>query len=259
MLTLNCSLILVPWAPITQASSALASRVCPKACLGPVTPAWLQGLLGSHPFHGQGLRPRGTGSLPFLSLFGSWLLPDLIALFALHVSYAPVNMQHAEGSQSRPHREPLLAQLWNQHSLRPHLAPLHLSSFLWAIARMPGPPDGQNGGLCVNRSDGVRVWGAPGSFGRQGPQSPSTIPTPSINAALQYSWIEIHVFKSLLVLLYCNSFCDRQPPPSLVKLNVHFFFKNVKSQHFSILPFSSFISETRVHISFKTWPQIECL
>ena len=89
---------------------------------------------------------------------------------------------------------------------------------------MPGPPDSQNGGLCVNRSDGVRVWGAPGSFGRQGPQSPSTIPTPSINAALQYSWIEIHVFKSLLVLLYCNSFCDRQPPPSLVKLNVHFFF-----------------------------------
>ena len=108
MLTLNCSLILVSWAPITQASRARASWACPKACLGLVTPAWLYRVSSA-------LTPSMAGVCDLVELVlcpfpvcvcVSWFLPYLTAMFALHVSYAPVNMQHVEGSQSRPTESP---------------------------------------------------------------------------------------------------------------------------------------------------------
>lgn len=55
------------------------------------------------------------------------------------------------------------------------------------------------------------------------PRSP---PLPSVQPfSIAKRRIEIHVSKLLFPLLYCNSLLDRQPPPSLLKLNVHFFLR----------------------------------
>ena len=162
-------------------------------------------------------------------------------------------MQRVEGRQSRPHGEPHT----DTHSDRVGtpfafvLIPLSHSQDASAPRCREWRPVRQN------RSDGTRLGEHRAPLEDSGPKSPSTIPTPPSMQRFNIAErrIEIHVSKLLFVLLYCNSLLDRQPPPPLVKLNVLFFFlKDAKSQHLSILPFSSFISETRVHISFKTRP-----